>query len=81
MNVTEEVSEAKGLVNKSNFSIFRSTTMLSSVLVAHNGDGFDFPVLLAEMERRPKLMAVTDLVRHNIHFTDTLSTLKQVRDN
>ena len=49
-----------------------------SVLVAHNGYKFDFPMLLAELERRS-----TDLKSHiqscNIHFADTLPHLRQSR--
>ena len=49
-----------------------------SVLVAHNGYKFDFPMLLAKLERWS-----TDLKSHiqscNIHFADTLPHLRQSR--
>ena len=48
-----------------------------TVLVAHNGYKFDFPILLAEIERHQNLS--TDLLmKHNIHFADTLPQLRQV---
>ena len=48
------------------------------VLVAHNGSKFDFPILLAEMERRPEKLAVSQLKQLQVHFADTLVYLKQV---
>ena len=47
------------------------------VLVAHNGYKFDFPMLLAEISRRPHQLKIDALVSHNIHFADTLTHLKQ----
>ena len=49
----------------------------NAVLVAHNGYNFDYPILLAEMERHeinPKCFE-----RNNIHFSDTLYSLRQVK--
>ena len=51
---------------------------LHTVLVAHNGYRFDFPILLAETERRPEKLALSQLSSHRIHFSDTLGYLKQV---
>lgn len=51
---------------------------LHTVLVAHNGYRFDFPTLLAEIERRPEKLALSQLSSHRIHFSDTLGHLKQV---
>ena len=48
------------------------------VLLAHNGFAFDFPVLFAEVERRPSDLAVADFERRNIHFSDTLPLLRKV---
>ena len=47
------------------------------VLVAHNGFAFDFPILLAEVERRMELH-LSDFVSRNIHFSDTLPLLRRV---
>ena len=52
--------------------------MFSLVLVAHNGYTFDFPMLLAEIERRPQKLSLSQLSLHRIHFADTLGYLKQV---
>ena len=49
------------------------------VLVSHNGYRFDFPMLLAEIERRPEKLALSQLLNHRIHFSDTLGYLKEVR--
>lgn len=49
-----------------------------TVLVAHNGFVFDFPLLLAEIERRPNCLSTQHFVSHNIHFGDTLPHLRQV---
>ena len=46
------------------------------VLVAHNGFAFDFPILLAEVERRMELH-LSDFVSRNIHFSDTLPLLRR----
>ncbi len=50
------------------------------VLVAHNGFSFDFPILLAEVERRVELN-VANFVSSNVHFSDTLHMLKKVLHN
>ena len=53
-----------------------STYHFHSVLVAHNGFSFDFPVLMAEVERRPERrpesLATSIFEANNIHFSDTL---------
>ncbi len=51
--------------------------MYASVLVAHNGYSFNFPVLLAEVERRPRDLAGSSFVTKNIHFSDTLPLLRK----
>ena len=48
------------------------------VLLAHNGFVFDFPVLLAEVERRPRQLAASIFEDHNIHFGDTLPLLRKI---
>ena len=48
------------------------------VLVAHNGFAYDFPLLLAEIERRPNCLSTQHFVAKNIHFADTLPHLRQV---
>ena len=54
---------------------------LDVVLVAHNGYVFDFPMLLAEIERRPEKLSLSQLSLHKIYFADTLRYLKQVSIN
>jgi len=49
-----------------------------TVLVAHNGFCFDFPILLAEVERRPRQLTVSVFEDNNIHFSDTLQLLRKV---
>lgn len=51
------------------------------VLVAHNGFSFDFPILLAEVERRPEVLNTSTFEAYRIHFTDTLPLLRQVPNN
>ena len=48
------------------------------VLVAHNGFAFDFPILLAEVERRPNVLEVSAFEDGNIHFSDSLPLLRKV---
>ena len=50
-----------------------------AVLVAHNGFGFDFPVLLAEVEQRPRQFVSSIFEDHNINFSDTLPLLRKVK--
>ena len=50
-----------------------------SVLVAHNGFEFDFPILLAEIDRRPRDLSCNHLVAQHLHFADTLPHLRQVQ--
>ena len=52
-----------------------------AVLVTHNRFGFDFPVLLAEVERRPRQFASSIFEDHNINFSDTLPLLRKVKIN
>ncbi len=47
-------------------------------MVAHNGFKYDFPLLLVEMERRPKTLTPTSLITHRLMLTDTLPYLRQV---
>ena len=49
-----------------------------TVLVAHNGFVYDFPLLLAEIERRPNCLSTQHFVSQSIHFADTLPHLRQV---
>ena len=48
-----------------------------TVLVAHNGFQFDFPILFAEVERRQTL-ELSAFESSDIHFADTLHQLKKV---
>ena len=77
---TQEYNEACGCDHYSGLSQFSCITCykITLVLVSHNGYRFDFPILLAEIERRPEKLALTQLVTHNIHFSDTLGHLKTV---
>ena len=50
-----------------------------TVLVAHNGFAYDFPLLLAEIERRPKHLSMQEFVNHNVHFADILPHVRQVQ--
>ena len=82
---TQEVSEQSsaslypGVFSLLQHVYFVVTIMLlSTVIVAHNGFAYDFPLLLAEIERRPKDLSTRDLVTHNIYFADTLPHLRQV---
>ena len=49
-----------------------------TVLVAHNGFAYDFPLLLAEIERISNCVSTQHFVTKNIHFADTLPHLRQV---
>ena len=49
-----------------------------TVLVAHNGVVYDFPLLLTEIERIPNCLSTQQFVTKNIHFADTLPHLRQV---
>ena len=48
------------------------------VLAAHNGFRFDFPILLSEIQRRPKSLNFYNLSQLRLHFADTLGHLRQV---
>ena len=80
--VISKVTEATGsshcpgklyVYNNNNLS-----TCFLVVLLAHNGFGFDYPILLSELERRPDKVSTTLLEEKNIHFSDTLPVLKKV---
>ena len=49
------------------------------VLVAHNGFKFDFPILMAEVERRPESLELASFSRHKIHFVDTYPLVQKVK--
>ena len=51
---------------------------MSIVLVAHNGNTFDFPMLFAEVERRPGVLSMAVFEERKIHFSDTLPHLRKV---
>lgn len=53
--------------------------LLPLVLVAHNGYRFDFPILLSEIQRRPKSFNFYNLFELRLHFADTLGHLRQVQ--
>jgi hypothetical protein len=42
---------------------------------------YDFPLLLAEIERRPNCLSTQYLVNQSMHFTDTLPHLRQVESS
>ena len=46
--------------------------------MAHNRFGFDFLVLLAEVERRPRQFASSIFEDDNINFSDTLPLLRKI---
>ena len=48
------------------------------MIVAHDGYKFDFPLLLAEINRRSGL-STDSLVSSKWHFSDTLVYLRQVK--
>ncbi len=52
--------------------------LITTVLVAHNGFSFDFPMLLAEVERCPENLSTSVFEHANVHFSDTLPLLRQV---
>ena len=47
--------------------------------MAHNGFSYDFPILMAEIERRSGQLSVNDIITHNIDFADTLPYLRQAK--
>ena len=78
---TKEYSESTGNVHFPGIIFyFKSICILLMcvVLVAHNGFTFDFPILLAEMERRKDHFTTSLIHSHNIHFADTLVALRKV---
>ena len=58
---------------------YRCMSSSNTVLVAHNGFAYDFLLLLAEIERRPKHLNMQEFVNRNVHFADTLPHLHQVQ--
>lgn len=58
--------------------MLKSEVFFNVVLVAHNGFAFDFPVLFAEVERRPTDLSTSSFVDGNVHFSDTLPVLRKV---
>ena len=75
-------SDDKLLQSKTGMGLFheQSFTILLyffSVLIAHNGFVYDFPLLLAEVDRRYPLLK-NDLFKH-ICFGDSLVNLRTVR--
>ncbi len=40
-------------------------------MVAHNGYKYDFPILLAEIDRRPKTLNPASLITHRLEFADS----------
>ena len=50
---------------------------LNTVLLAHKGFSFDFPILFAEVESREALDISFNL--HHIHFSDSLVLLRMVK--
>ncbi len=81
ITTTSDVSSATGTLHYPGLTGFIQCSVivsLSIVLVAHNGFSFDFPILLAEVERRPEVLNVSLFGTHRIHFTDTLPLLRQV---
>ena len=58
--------------------IFKNKKQYLTVLVAHNGFVFDFPILLAEVERRPGVLATSVFEERNIHISDDLPLLRKV---
>ena len=50
-----------------------------SVLVAYNGFRFDFPIMLAEIQRNS--LSFYDIVSRNIHFGDPYHLLRQVKNS
>ena len=51
---------------------------LDTVLLAHNGFAFDFPILFAEVESR-RALDITSFHSHHIHFNDSLVLLHEVK--
>ena len=51
---------------------------LDTVLLAHNGFAFDFPILFAEVESREAL-DMSSFNLHHIHFSDSLVLLRMVK--
>lgn len=66
-----------GLVSEEYCTLRYRCLKLHLVLVAHNGFAFDFPILFAEIERRPRLSTST-LITSKVHYSDTLKHLRQV---
>ena len=52
---------------------------LSPSPCCYNGFKLDFPILLAEIDRRPRDLSCNHLVAQHLHFADTLPHLQQVQ--
>ena len=65
------------LVCNNSCCLYKTIIVCTLVLVAHNGFAFDFPILLAEVERRPEL-DLFNFRTGNVHFSDTLPLLRKV---
>ena len=59
---------------------YRLPCSFSAVLVAHKGFAYDFPLLLAEIERRPGQLTTSSFHDLNISFADSLIYVQQVSD-
>lgn len=81
ITTTSGVSHATGILHYPGLIIQSySTDYMNNftVLVAHNGFAFDFPILLAEVERRPMELSIKSFEANRIHFCDTLPCLRKV---
>ena len=65
------------LVCNNSCCLYITIIVSTLVLVAHNGFAFDFPILLAEVERHPEL-DLFNFQTGNVHFSDTLPLLRKV---
>ena len=65
------------LVCNNSCCLYKTIIACTLVLVAHNGFAFDFPILLAEVERHPEL-DLFNFRTGNVHFSDTLPLLRKV---
>ena len=71
-------SSLSRLVNHELYTVRYNKNVPETVLVAHNGVVYDFPLLLTEIEQIPNCLSTQQFVTKNIHFADTLSHLRQV---
>ena len=68
------VKKIRFLICNNSCCLYKTNTV---VLVAQYGFRFDFPILLAEVERRPQL-DLFNFRTGNVHFSDTLPLLRKV---